>query len=145
MINKKIIISLTILCLILTIVPAISKNAKSYFNEANTMLISGKFERAANLYNLALTDNPEYSEAYLGLGMAYKELNKYDEAYAAITKAIKLKPDYYPAYYNLGLILEKQEKYDLAIESYEKFLKEVPGAERFSDAKQRILKIKKLK
>jgi len=76
--------------------------------------------------------------------MAYKESGKYKEAYEATLKAIELKPNYYQAYYNLGLILEKQGKYDEAIKAYEKFLNEVPGAERFTDARQRIMKLKKI-
>jgi len=142
--KKYILFAVLIITMILLLFkPTFSQNADEYFNKANSMLVSGDFQQAINFYNLAIKQNPNFSEAYLGLGMAYKELGKYNDAYAATQKAIELKPNYYQAYYNLGLILEKQGKNDEAIKSYEKFLDEVPGAERFTDAKQRIIRLKK--
>lgn len=116
---------------------------KLLYSRANSMLVAGDFNEAIKLYNQALQQNPKSPDAYLGLGIAYKESGKYKDAYDATKKAISLRPTYYQAYYNLGMILENMNRYDEAIDVYEKFLKEVPGAERFSDAKQRILIIKK--
>jgi tetratricopeptide (TPR) repeat protein len=124
--------------------PVLSQNINDYYNMANSMLVAGNFEKAAEYYNMVIQRNPNSAEAYLGLGMAYKELGRYDDAYNATKKAIQLKPTYYQAYYNLGLILEMQGKNEEAIQAYEKFLDEVPGAERFSDARQRINHLKKI-
>lgn len=135
---------LLILSLFVFFKPVLSQNSDDYYNKANTMLVSGHFEAAAENYNKVLQKNPSFADAYLGLGMAYKELGKYDEAYMATSMAIKLKPAYYQAYYNLGLILEMQGKNSEAIQAYEKFLDEVPGAEKFSDAKKRISVLKKM-
>lgn len=125
--------------------PVFSQNKNDYYHKANNMLVAGDFGKAEELYNVAIQQNPKFSEAYIGLGMAYKEMGKFQEAYEATYKAIKLNPSYYQAYYNLGIILEKMNRNDEAINSYEKFLKEVPGAERFSDAKQRIVRLKEAK
>jgi tetratricopeptide (TPR) repeat protein len=123
--------------------PVLSQNNNDYYNRANSMLVAGNFEKAAEYYNIVIQRNPNSADAYLGLGMVYKELGRYNDAYNATQKAIKLKPNYYQAYYNLGLILEMLGKNQEAIEAYDKFLDEVPGAEKFSDAKQRISRLKK--
>ncbi|MFH0702611.1 MAG: tetratricopeptide repeat protein [bacterium] len=140
---RLIIGSILIIFVLLSQLAFSQQDSNDYFIKANSYLVSGKFEEAANFYKFAIQQKPVFPEAYLGLGMAYKESEKYQEAYEATYKAIKLKPSYYQAYYNLGLILEKQNKIDEAIEAYEKFLKEIKGADRFSDAKQRILRLKK--
>jgi len=140
--KKKIFTIIVIFITALAFNPAFSQDAQNYFNKANEMLVSGNFEESVALYNQAIQKNPKFAEAYLGLGIAYKEQEKYQSAYDATLKAIKIRPSYYQAYYNLALICEKLNKDDEAIDAYEKFLKEVPGAERFSDARQRILKLK---
>jgi len=137
-------ILLLILAMSLFLKPVLSQNFNDYYNKANSMLVAGNFEKAAEYYNIVIQRNPNSADAYLGLGMAYKELGRYDDAYNATKKAIQLKPSYYQAYYNLGLIQEMQGKNEEAIQSYEKFLDEVPGAEKFSDARQRINRLKKV-
>ncbi len=123
--------------------PTFSDSASDTYSKANAMLVAGNYNEAVNYYNVVIKQNPKFYEAYIGLGMAYKELGKYQEAYDSTSKAIKLKPSYYQAYYNLGIILESMGKNAEAINAYEKFLKEIPGADRFSDAKQRIINLKK--
>jgi len=142
--KKRIFISIfSIGFFLLLFVPVFSQGINDYFTKANYMLISGNLNEAVNYYNLAIQQNPKFPEAYMGLGMAYKELGRYQEAYLATSKAIKLRPDYFQAYYNLGLILEKQNNCEDAIKAYDKFLKEVPAADRFSDVKQKIMQLKK--
>lgn len=121
---------------------AYSQDADYYYFKANSSLSSGKFSDAIKLYNQAIVHDVNYFEAYVGLSIAYRESGNYDKALESINYVLKIQPDYYQAYYNLGLILEKQKKCDDAVKAYEKFLKEVPGAAKFSDAKQRISKIK---
>ncbi|MDD3013073.1 MAG: tetratricopeptide repeat protein [Candidatus Gastranaerophilales bacterium] len=135
---------LLVLMLLLLLKPVLSQNMSDSYNKANSMLVAGNFEKAAEYYNHVIQRNPNSADAYLGLGMAYKELGRYDDAYKATRMAIKLKPSYYQAYYNLGLILEMQGRNQEAIQAYDKFLDEVPGAEKFSDARQRINRLKKI-
>jgi tetratricopeptide (TPR) repeat protein len=121
---------------------AYSQDADYFYYKANSSLTSGKMSEAIKYYNQAIKNDPSFFEAYMGLSIAYRESGEYDKALDSVNAAIKLQPDYYQAYYNLGLILEKQNRLDEAIKAYEKFLKGVPGAAKFSDAKQRILKLK---
>lgn len=121
---------------------AFAQNADYYYSKANSSLTSGKMTEAVNYYNQAINTDNKFFEAYMGLSIAYREQGNYIKALDSIQYAIKLKPDYFQAYYNMGLILEKQKKYNEAIAAYNKFLDEVPGAAKFSDAKIRISKIK---
>jgi len=124
--------------------PTFSDSVADTYSKANSMLVSGNYNNAVNYYNVVIKQNPKFYEAYIGLGMAYKELGMYQEAYDTTMRAIILKPSYYQTYYNLGIILESMGKKEEAISAYEKFLKEIPGADRFSDAKQRIIQLKKM-
>lgn len=139
--KKFIFLTITLVILSATQIYA-TQDAGYYYKEANQMLISGEFEKAKIDYELAISKKTDYTEAYVGLGMVLKELNRNDEAYNATKKALEINPDYSQAYYNLGLILENLNRKQEAIKAYEKFLKEVPGAERFTDARQRIYKLK---
>ena len=121
---------------------AYSQNAEDFYQTANSNLTSGKMTEAVKYYNQAIRVDGNFFEAYLGLSIAYRELKQYDKALDSINCAIKLNPRYFQAYYNLGLILEKQNKNIEAIKAYEIFLKGVPGAGNFSDANQRIFKLK---
>ena len=121
---------------------AYSQDANYYYFKANSCLTSGRMTEAINYYNQAISYDETFFEAYLGLSIAYKETGDYEKALKYVQYAISLRPDYYQAYYNLGLVLEKQNKRDEAIKAYEKFLKGVPAASKFSDAKQRILQLK---
>jgi len=146
--NKKryIILGLLLIASALFLNPVLSQNKADYrtlYGKANSMLVAGNFDGAIHFYNLAIQQNPRSSDAYLGLGIAYKESGRYKEASDATYKVIELNPTYYQAYYNLGIVLENMNQNEEAIVAYEKFLKEIPGAERFSDVKQRILRLKK--
>lgn len=143
--KRIVIIFLFVTALLLyTYKPGLTQDVKDYFSQANSMLVSGNVERAVELYKTAIQQDNSFSEAYLGLGMAYKEQGKYAEAYLATKKAIELKPRYYQAYYNLGLVLEKQNRCSEAVNAYNIFLDEVPGSDKFTDAKQRISRIKNI-
>ncbi|MEI7474175.1 MAG: tetratricopeptide repeat protein [bacterium] len=119
-----------------------TQDSDYYYKKANQMLISGDFNNAKVNYEAAISANPKFTEAYVGLGMVLKELGDNEGAYQSTVKALAIDPDYSQAYYNEGLILENLNKKQEAIRAYEKFLKEVPGAERFTDARQRIYKLK---
>lgn len=141
--KKYFLTGLIFTALIIAAKTAYSQDADYYYFKGNSCLTSGKMPDAIKYYNQAITNNNTFFEAYLGLSIAYKESGDYDKALKSVQYAIELKPDYYQAYYNMGLVLEKQNKPDEAIKAYEKFLKGVHGASKFSDAKQRILKLKK--
>ncbi len=136
-----------VLLIVLTLfiqMPSFCKKAEDYYYQASLKLTSGDITEAVTFYKLATQNKKDFFEAYLGLSIAYRELKEYEKARQAISEVLKIKPDYYQVYYNLGLILENQGEYVEAIEAYDYFLQKVPGASKFTDAKQRISRIKKL-
>ena len=138
-------LAILIVLLISFISPSFAETAEEYYFKANLSLTSGNIRESVSYYKLATEKNNKFFEAYLGLSIAYRELEEYDKASKAILKVLDIKSNYYQVYYNLGLIQEKQGKYDEALETYKKFLDKVPGAARFTDTKQRISNIKNLK
>ncbi len=135
---------INIFFLMIAFFPSYANNARLFFYQANENLISGNFIQAINLYQKAIDKKPDYTDAYLGLGIAYKEIGDYPSALDSTNKVLELNPKYYQAYYNLALILEKQGQNQEAINSFEIFLRKVPGADRFTDVNQRILRLKKI-
>ena len=57
-------------------------------------------------------------DAWYGLGNAYGELDRYDDAIEAYCQAIRIDPEYADAWYNLGIAHRRLDRYDDAIEAY---------------------------
>ena len=53
------------------------------------------------MYKKAILLSPEYFEAYNNLGITYIKSKKYDEAFKAFKKALKIKPDNKVLKYNM--------------------------------------------
>jgi S1-C subfamily serine protease len=88
--------------------------------QADALRYQQKYKDAVELYNKAVNIKPDYAEAYLGLGMAYKEMGIYKKAVDSLKQYIALTPDNPMAYYELGLIYKEMEEYDKSIEALEK-------------------------
>ena len=67
---------------------------------------------------IALDNN--YALAYVGRGIAYCNLKKYDLAIDDYTKTIKIDNNYAHSYYILGLMLEETRDFKTAINNYDK-------------------------
>jgi tetratricopeptide (TPR) repeat protein len=65
---------------------------------------------------------PDFSSAYLSLGLAYQLQKNYPEAMKQYQKAIELQPDFYTAYYNMGTLYQAMNDLKTAIEAYRKAL-----------------------
>lgn len=64
---------------------------------------TGNLRAAVNDFNMAISLNQRYVEAYNNRGIAYAMLGQTDSSYADFDIAIRLKPDYADAYYNRGV------------------------------------------
>ena len=108
----------------------------------------GKYSEAIDAFKKTIAIKPDYSDAYSnigncylylknhsnaienfnnanffafnGLGSAYKELDKNNEAVINYRKAVNIKPDYLEAYENLGTTLSTIRQFDQAKEAFEK-------------------------
>ncbi|MDM1396669.1 tetratricopeptide repeat protein [Myroides odoratimimus] len=79
------------------------------------------YTKAIELYTAAISNYPNFSQAYGNLGLSYKKNGQYAEALWANRKAISLAngPTVRAgAYYNIGRIYEDQGEYEKAREQY---------------------------
>lgn len=113
-----------------------------YYNLGYAKLVDGSFNTAIDIFQQTLKLKPDCAEAYLGLGIAYRQINQPDKALDATQKALQYDPGYFKAYYNLGLIYEQQGKKKEAYDAYKTFYKKVPESRNIPNLKDKIEKLK---
>lgn len=79
-------------------------------------------DKRIQLLKKAVSDCPDFSEAYNNLGLAFEEKNLLSEALNAYRKASEIKPDFPHPFAGMGDVYRKQEKYGEAIKMYRRFL-----------------------
>jgi tetratricopeptide (TPR) repeat protein len=86
----------------------------------------GYFEEAQQFFGQALKDDPESAEALYGLGSAYLQLKKIDEARDCFQRALKLRATYPGTlpncWNNLGILAAREGNSDQAIEYFQQAL-----------------------
>lgn len=89
-------------------------------------LLNDEFERqyfkAAQCFKRIIEIDPTDYRAQYNLGIAYFEMNRFDEALDSYKKALEIKPDYKHCYYNIGLVYETKEDLKQAHIYYQKSL-----------------------
>ena len=75
----------------------------------------------------AIRIKPDFANAYLNLGLAYKKSDRYDEAIASYKKSILVNPDSALAHNNLGVVYQKLGRQQEAIAEYKEALRINPG------------------
>tara|TARA_B100001057_G_scaffold352675_1_gene354393 strand:- start:2707 stop:4203 length:1497 start_codon:yes stop_codon:yes gene_type:complete len=102
-------------------------NAEVYNLYAFTLYFTSKFEGAVDSWKEALNINPNYIEAFNGIGNAYLKLKNINLAIENFEKAIRINPNFFEAYCNLGSSFLKLKKYQSAIINFEKAIKIKPN------------------
>jgi len=69
------------------------------------------------------TNKPEDAVAWYRLGVAYGELNRYNDADEAYRQALRINPEDAAAWYNLGVAYGELNRYNDAIEAYRQALR----------------------
>ena len=75
-----------------------------YLYAAGRAMDEGGNMRAAELFESALRERPNWSEAFLQLGIAQRRLQNYEEAKGSLEQAYSLDPSQLMAYFHIGLI-----------------------------------------
>ena len=78
-----------------------------------------RLDGAVKMFNIAVSLNPKYSEAYFNLACVYQDLSQNNSAIENYKKAIEINPNYPEAHNNLGNVLRASENYKASIESFE--------------------------
>jgi tetratricopeptide (TPR) repeat protein/predicted Ser/Thr protein kinase len=87
---------------------------------------TGKYEEAVEEFQKALQVNPEDSDVYRELALAYEKLGRLEDSEAAYKKAIELKPDYWSGYSHLGAFYYYQARYSEAEKMWQKVIELTP-------------------
>ena len=83
-----------------------------------SLMKNGNLEEAIVLLESTIKDNPGFIDAYINLGLCYKEQNDYTRALSSLENALKLKSNDARVYSNIGWIYYLQEKYEDAIVNF---------------------------
>jgi protein O-mannosyl-transferase len=79
-------------------------NATAYMNRGNVVYSSlGNHSQAIEDYDKEIKSKPDFAEAYINRGNAYKGLGNYSQAIGDYDRAIKINPDNATAYINRGI------------------------------------------
>lgn len=88
----------------------------------NAFLAEGKLDEASTSYREAIAVNPRDADAYLNLGFALGEQQRYQEAEHALQRSLDINPALTDAFYILGVIAKRQSKTEVAIENFVRVL-----------------------
>ncbi len=98
-----------------------------HFGLASQALRQNDLETAAKEYELVLSKNPQFAEAYMNLGIVYHQQGRYREAVKVLQTASSLKPDLLGAQVFLGVDKYMVQDFRGAMGVLEKALKLHPA------------------
>lgn len=107
-------------------------HANANYNQGLVLLQGlGSLDEAIELFHNAIKAQPDYDDAYFGLGRAYFRMGEYDRAIEQLKKttqiAQKRKKTYAPAYYLWARCLLKKGNIDNAITQLNQVLRDTPS------------------
>jgi tetratricopeptide (TPR) repeat protein len=79
---------------------------------------NGHYEKALELFKKCVEIDPEFTEGYNNLGLAYTELDEESKATDAFKKAIELNPELAVTYNNLGYVFYRLGSLEEAVDMY---------------------------
>jgi tetratricopeptide (TPR) repeat protein len=82
------------------------------------------------LWTTTVQTSPDSPIARGGLGMAYLDQGRLDEAREQFEMAIRLLPNDYQSYYNLGLVYHRKGNWQTAVDNFKRSVAIHPGATR---------------
>jgi tetratricopeptide (TPR) repeat protein len=97
-------------------------NNRAWNNAGFELLFSENVDKALYYFDMAISLNPEYVDAYNNRSVAYYNKKDYAKAEADSTKALQLDPTYVKAYLNRGNGRKERGAYDKALADYTRAL-----------------------
>lgn len=92
--------------------------AKKAYNDGNTAFRARDYPKAAASYQAATEHNPEYANAFFGLGLTFRKMRRSSDALSALDKAIELKPEHSKALATRASVRMDQKDYKGAVADY---------------------------
>ena len=95
--------------------------------EASSLADEGRFAEAAALLDEAISEDPDYAEAYSVKAMMMAKLGRHEEAVACVDQVLRLRPDDVEDLGVKGMLLERVGYPEEALECYERMIRVAPG------------------
>lgn len=111
--------------------------AAKFYNEGNQKLKEGNASAAVEAYNKALDIQKDYRILYQR-GIAFRKLNKLNEAYSDLMTVTELKPDFDLAYNALGTVEFTRGNYDESVKYFQKTLEVTKNAQLKAQVEKNI-------
>ena len=102
-------------------------SAVEWFEKGYGHQMSGDYNAAIDAYNMAITLDPKFTDAYKNRGSAYNQIGNYYKAIREFDKAIELDPKSAETYYNRGTACDNLGNYPQAIRDFNKAIELNPG------------------
>ena len=109
----------------------IQPSASIYYNIGLVLQMLKRPVDAAEAYICAVKHQPDYSEAWTALGLAFHQSKHFSQAVDAYKKSLSLKPDNHDVWNGLGITYKKMNMLEPAIECFARAVTIKPD---FSDA-----------
>jgi len=103
----------------------------AYFRIASAFKSRANYDKAAEFFEKALTENPTNPDSWFQLALAYEHSHKLHLALASYDSYLEVEPECEVGWYNRGILLEHIGELEKAMLSYKKSITLVPD---FSDA-----------
>jgi len=113
------------------------------FQEGVRLSNAGEYQKALSVYTQIISADPSYAAAHLGLGIAYINLKKPEDALPPIRRASELNPRNRKAFFILARLYERAEQRTNAIRAWEHYLTLNPEAKYGKIAKRHLERLKK--
>jgi superkiller protein 3 len=97
-----------------------SSELRDRYLVASVLLQQKQYLAASHLLEDYVAQRPQDAKAFLGLGMAYLNLLRYDDARQALEHSLQLEPDLAEADYQLGVVLAQQGNRQQATQLWQK-------------------------
>ncbi len=102
-------------------------STKELIEKGDLYFDEGRYQKALDTYNKALTIEPKNIDALICIGLCYRNLEDYDKAIEFYNTALEIEPDNKTALNNKGYALEMKDQIEDAIEMYKKSLEIDPN------------------
>jgi tetratricopeptide (TPR) repeat protein len=112
---------LIVLIVILLSLPAVihAEDAMTWYSRGEDLAQRGEYGAAIDSYSTALSLNPGYLNAWIGLGYAYTKSGQNDKAIDTYTHAISIEPNTSIAWKSLGYVYSTMGKDNEALMAFE--------------------------
>lgn len=115
-------------------------NVDIIFAKANHYHNLGKLNKAIEGYKQAGTLDPQYSDAFYNIGLAYLELDSIQNGYKHFDMAVKISPTHIMGFFYRGYAAEAMGNLSQAKEDYEQVLNFAPEFDRAIEALENVNK-----